>query len=498
MLLFGLDVGTSSIKASLLDAASGRAVASAVSPETELPIASPRAGWAEQDPETWWAHVREATRVVLSKGSVSAGDVGAVGISYQMHGLVLVGDRGEVLRPAILWCDGRAVETGRRAFEALGRTFCLSRLLNAPGNFTASKLAWVKAMEPDVFARTRKLLLPGDFIALRLTGRASTTPAGLSEGIFWDFEREAPSAEVLDHIGVEPEILPEVKPVFSVQGEVTKRAAEATGLRAGTPVAYRAGDQANNAFSLGVLAPGEAAATAGTSGVVYGVTDRRVFDPRSRVNAFVHVNHAADAPRYGLLLCVNGAGSLYRWMRLGLWTGAGAPTAYATMNERASRAPAGAEGLSVLPFGNGPERILEDRDPGASVHGLNVNLHDAGHLLRAAQEGIVFALDAGIDILRETGFSLRSVRAGRANLFLSPLFRRTFATVTGVPLELHDTDGSLGAARGAGVGAGIFGSLEEALAGLTRVETVEPDETEAKALREAKARWRAFLERTLS
>jgi xylulokinase len=492
--LLGFDVGSSSIKAALIDAESGRAAGSASSPAKELSIEAPRPGWAEQDPEVWWENAVAAALQLKASAPEAFTAVKAIGISYQMHGLVLLDKAGSVLRPSIIWCDSRAVHTGERAFKGIGEKVCLSHMLNSPGNFTASKLAWVKENEPEVFARAATFLLPGDWLALRMTGEARTTTSGLSEGILWDFLTGGRADLVLDWFGIPAAMVAKPVDAFSVQGGLTAAAASALGLRPGTPVCYRAGDQPNNAFSLNVLDPGEAATTAGTSGVVYGIIDAPRFDPASRVNTFVHVNHTARAPRYGVLLCVNGTGILYSWLRRMLVGDSGA-VPYDELNRVASEAPIGADGLCILPFGNGAERTLENRNPGASFLGLDFNRHGIPHLLRAAQEGIVFALNYGLGIMKGMGLDAKTVRAGNANMFLSPLFREAFATVTGARVELYDTDGAQGAARGAGVGAGIYASTREAFVGLRAVQTAEPDFSKQAAYREAYGRWEEELKK---
>lgn len=496
MLLLGYDIGSSSIKASLLDAATGRLVASGSSPKTELAILANQPGWAEQYPEVWWEHVSLATAEIRKQVGPRLADVRAIGISYQMHGLVVVDKNLEVLRPAIIWCDSRAVETGGRAFAALGPDRCLTRLLNSPGNFTASKLAWVKDHELAIYRRIHKFMLPGDFIAWKMTGEVCTTASGLSEGILWDFVDGCVADIVLDHYGISRDLVPQVVGTFAVQGRLTRGAAETLGLPAGIPLAYRAGDQPNNAFSLNVLHPGEIAATAGTSGVVYGVSGRAVHDPRSRVNTFLHVNHAPDWRRYGVILCVNGTGILNSWLKNQLWPAA--VSAYDEMNAAATAAPVGSAGLVVLPFGNGAERTLDNRNIGASLHGLELNIHTRAHVARAVQEGIVFALNHGIGALREMGLEVLTVKAGHANMFLSPLFTETFATVTGARVELYRTDGSQGAARGAGIGAGIYPSARAAFTGLEAVQAVEPTPALTQPCQEAYRRWLGVLETELA
>jgi len=494
--LLGFDIGSSSVKASLLDGETGVVVASATSPKTELPILAPQPGWAEQHPDSWWEHVKNAAAEIRSALGGDLHDVKAIGLSYQMHGLVIVDKSHAVLRPAIIWCDSRAVEIGNKAFAKIGPKKCLSRLLNSPGNFTASKLAWVKKHEPDIYKRIHKIMLPGDFIAMKMTGEIRTTSSGLSEGIFWDFIDGKPASLVLDHYGIAPELLPETVAVFSPQGYLSAGAAEELGLAPGTPVAYRGGDQPNNALSLNVLHPGEIAATAGTSGVVYGVSAKPNYDSLSRVNTFVHVNHTVKKPRYGILLCINGTGILNSWVKHTFMTVGDHGLSYKEIDALAAQAPAGADGLSILPYGNGAERTLENKNAGSSFHGLSFTRHTKAHVLRAVQEGIVFALKYGLDIMRDMGFRITAVRAGHANMFQSPLFAEAFATVAKARLELYNTDGSQGAARGAGIGAGMYADLSQAFASLKSVKTIEPNKADADAYKDAYARWREALERS--
>jgi xylulokinase len=493
-LLLGYDVGSSSVKATLMDAGTGKALASATSPDRELEIIAKQPGWAEQHPDTWWQHVKLATEKIRAKARFDPSDVKAIGISYQMHGLVVVDKNKRVLRPAIIWCDSRAVPIGQKAAKDIGVKKCLKRLLNLPGNFTASKLKWVKDNEPKIYSKIHKMMLPGDFIAMKMTGEIRTTPSGLSEGIMWDFEKDGLANFVLDNYGIAPDLVAETVPTFSIQGELTREAAAELGLKAGTPVSYRAGDQPNNALSLSVLKPGEIAVTAGTSGVVYGVTDQKNHDPKSRVNIFVHVNHTDKKPRYGVLLCLNGTGILNSLLKHNF---GGDGLDYPQMNDLAAQAPVGSDGLVILPYGNGAERTLENRNIGASVHGWNFNIHKKPHVLRAAQEGIVFALNYGLQIMREMGTKLRTVKAGNANMFLSPLFAEAFATITGATVELYKTDGSQGAARGAGLGAGLYKGPEDAFVGLEPVRTVEPNKQLKKAYQNAYENWEAVLNKQL-
>ncbi len=489
MYLLGYDIGSSSVKASLVDAQSGKCVASAFYPKSEAPIIAKHTGWAEQDPSMWLGNLRLATEDVLHQvHAINPKDIKAIGISYQMHGLVCVDKEMNVLRPSIIWCDSRAVPYGQQAFETLGKKWCLEHLLNSPGNFTAAKLAWVKENEPELYNRIWKIMLPGDYIAMRLTGSVCTTVSGLSEGIFWDFKKNAPSKELLDYFQFDPSVLAPVKPTFGLQGTLTREAAQRLGLAEGTPVTYRAGDQPNNALSLGVLQPGEIASTAGTSGVVYGVIGQVSHDPLSRVNSFAHVNHTPQDPRLGVLLCINGTGILNSWMRHNV-----APTgsSYPEMDKMAEKVPIGSEGVSILPFGNGAERMLQNKDVGCSLYGVNFNRHTNSHLLRAAQEGIVFSFQYGIEIMEQMGLKVDKIHAGKANMFQSRIFQETLSGVSGATIELYDTDGSVGAAKGAGLGAGIYKNANEAFSSLNRLAVITPDNRDL--YREAYERWKSHL-----
>ncbi|MFZ5941703.1 MAG: xylulokinase [Bacteroidota bacterium] len=495
MYLLGYDIGSSSVKASLIEAQTGKCVASAFYPRTEMKISALRNGWAEQDPEQWWSNLKLATSEVIQNAEVNAPEIKAIGIAYQMHGLVMVDRNRELLRPSIIWCDSRAVEIGDRAFNELGAEHCLSCLLNSPGNFTASKLRWVRENEPEIFEKAYKIMLPGDYIAMKMTGEITTTVSGMSEGIFWDFRENSLASFLLKHYGIPESMIPDIVPTFSDQGQLTAEAAEELGLLPGTVVAYRAGDQPNNAFSLNVLNPGEIAATAGTSGVVYGVSDEIKYDPQSRVNTFAHVNHSAEFNRLGVLLCINGTGIQYSWLKKHL---SSRDLNYMRLNDMARDIPAGAEGLIMLPFGNGAERMLGNASTGASIHNLNFNIHGEGHLIRAAQEGIVFAFHYGMQIMKEIGIHPAVIRAGNANMFLSPVFRETLATLTGATIELYDTDGSVGAAKGAGIGSGIYSSFSDAFGSLNRLEQIEPDFANKERIQTVYYTWNEILQKCLN
>jgi xylulokinase len=485
MYLLGLDIGSSSIKATILNAESGKSIASCFYPQQEMPISAPQPGFAEQDPEMWWQYTKLIIKKSVRSADVEARDIKAVGISYQMHGLVMVDERMEVIRPSIIWCDSRATGIGDQAFNKIGMEKCLSHLLNSPGNFTASKLKWVKDNQPALYERIHKIMLPGDYIAMKMTGEIKTTLSGLSEGIMWDFKNNSIADFLLDHFGFAHSLIPEIVPTFDEQGAITRKASQETGITEGTPVTYRAGDQPNNAFSLNVLKPGEVAAVAGTSGVVYGVSEEVKFDPESRINTFAHVNHSGTGTSLGVLLCVNGTGILNSWSKSNI---AGRLT-YDQMNDRAADIDIGSDGLVILPFGNGAERMLNNLNKGAQVRYLDFNIHSQAHFFRAAQEGIAFALRYGLDIMNNLGIRPEVIRAGYGNMFLSPVFRNTLSNITGTVIELYNTDGSQGAARAAGVGAGIYKSFEEAFRGLLVVNKTEPDPGNSEEYLEAYENW---------
>ena len=489
--LLGFDIGSSSVKASLLEIATGKIAASVFSPSSEMPMQSVQPGFAEQDPEMWWRELINAVDELHQKVPFFGDKIAAIGIAYQMHGLVCVDKNLKPLRPSIIWCDSRAVKIGDKAFKELGEKYCLKNFLNSPGNFTASKLRWVKKNEPELFEQVYKVMLPGDYIALKLTGEPATTISGLSEGVMWNFRKEKIASDLLKYYGIGEESISPLVPTFGEQGRLSASAANELRLKEGIPVSYRAGDQPNNAFSLNVSEPGEVAATAGTSGVVYGIIDQPNYDSQSRVNTFVHVNHKKKAPRYGVLLCVNGTGILNSWLRKNAFNG----SSYDEMNNEASKIEAGADGLLFYPFGNGAERVLENEDPGAEVKGLQFNRHHRGHMARAAQEGIVFALQYGVEVMKEMGMKIKTVRAGHANMFLSEVFSSVFVNTIGCELELYNTDGAAGAARGAGIGSGIYKNVGEAYSAMQKIKSYSPGKEQQDIYASVYKKWKQQLKK---
>ena len=493
MYLLGYDIGSSTIKAAVINVDTNETIDIVQYPETEMDMISRQSGWAEQQPEVWWQNLVYATRKLVRKSNVDVREIRGIGIGYQMHGLVLIDKDHHVLRPSIIWCDSRAVAIGNNAFKEIGEGHCLKRFLNSPGNFTASKLKWVKDNEPDVYCNSYRFLLPGDYIALMLTGEPLTTISGLSEGIFWDYKAHELSGEIINYYDIDHELIPELTPTFGIQGRLTREAADITGLMPGTPVSYRAGDQPNNALSLNVLNPGEIAATSGTSGVVYGIVDRPLYDKKSRVNAFAHVNYEDNFDRIGILLCLNGAGIQYSWMRHQV---ARSGRSYTDMERMVSTVPVGSDGLCILPFGNGAERMLENRNVNSHIFNIEFNRHTRAHLYRAALEGVACSFVHGVNILKDMGLDVDVMRVGNDNMFQSEIFSTTIATLLNCHIEVVDTTGAVGAARAAGVATGAYGSLEEALMGIRPSVVHEPRLNHA-VCKQAYNYWLSCLERAL-
>lgn len=473
MIVLGIDLGSSSVKVTLFDSDNGLCLGTCVWPEQEMPIHSPQTGWAEQAPSLWWQHCVTAVQRACAKARISTFDIGAVGIAYQMHGLVCLDNQNQVVGNANIWCDSRTVATGKAAFDELGHEWCFTHLLNSPGNFTAAKIKWMAVNQPELFSRVTKIMLPGDFIALQLSGIATTTVSGLSEAILWDFEQHQPAYSLLKHWGLDSSLLPEVLPNFANCLTVSDCGARAMGLKAGIPISYRAGDQPNNAFSLNVRQAGELAATGGTSAVLYAVNARNVADLQQRINTFLHVTPNTALQPTGLLMCLNGGGRAYAWLRE-LLAVTGHRISYADMNTLAESVDVGANGLQCLPFGNGAERIFSNQSPGAHYSGLDYNRHSSAHMARATLEGIAYAMRFGFDHLQSLDCQTHIIRASNGNLFQSRLFSQTIASLTRCPIDLINTDGSEGAARAAAIGAGAYHS-DEAFDTLDVQHHFEPD-----------------------
>ena len=488
MYYIGYDIGSSSIKVALVEAKSGKKIVVLNEPQNEMEIVSLHPNWAEQDPEIWWEHICVATKRAIRESNIDASKISGIGISYQMHGLVIVDEKCNPLRNAIIWCDSRAIEIGNKAFAEIGEQKCATHLLNSPGNFTASKLKWVKENEPDIYEKIYKYLLPGDFIASKLTGEITTTKNGLSEGMLWDYKENKVADWLLDYYGIDQSLTPTIVENFTNQGFVNEKASKESGLPIGIPVVYRAGDQPNNALSLNVLNPGEVAATGGTSGVFYAVTDIVSEQKGTRVNNFVHVNYEIETPRIGKLLNINGAGIQYRWLRNNM----GSET-YESMNRKASKISIGSDGVVVIPFGNGAERMFNNKNIGTHFLNLNLNTHTNAHLFRASLEGIAFSFVYGMEILKEDNATINVIRAGNDNLFRSEIFSNTVATLIGHEIEIYNTTGAVGAARAAGLTDGDFEKFGSSITKNDHVMTFMPLKNK-EPYEDAYKKWKKELE----
>lgn len=493
MYLIGYDIGSSSIKTALVRADNQEVIGISKYPEQEMGMISRQRGWAEQEPETWWKNLCLGTKNLIAQYHINPKEIKGIGISYQMHGLVAVNSDLQVLRPSIIWCDSRAVSIGQQAFKELGEDYCLKNFLNSPGNFTASKIKWVKDNEPTVYQKIHKILLPGDFIAMKLTGELSTTISGLSEGVLWDFKKKKLATPILNHYGIDPSIIADIAPTFSLTGKVNQTASEQTGLAIGTPVTYRAGDQPNNALSLNVLNQGEVAATGGTSGVVYGIVDKPIYDQQSRVNAFAHVNYENNFDRIGVLLCINGAGIQYSWIKHQV---ALSGKSYNDIEQMASTVPVGSEGICLLPFGNGSERIFNDRNLDAHITNVAFNRHTRAHLYRASLEGIAFSFIYGINLLKSMDIKVDILKVGNDNMFQSKIFSNTISTLLGSQIEVFNTTGAIGAAHAAGVAIGIYDTIEDALQDI-QPETIFEPKLNYDSCSQAYNSWLASLNKVL-
>jgi xylulokinase len=492
MYYLGLDIGSSSVKAALVEISSGKSIGVVQEPSEEMSMFAQKNGWAEQKPEDWWLHTCNAIARLKQQYNVSRTQIKGIGISYQMHGLVLVDKSGKLLRKSIIWCDSRAVDIGNNAFKEIGEDVCTTHLLNSPANFTASKLKWVQQHEPEIYNQIYKFMLPGDYIAFKFSNKINTTISGLSEGIFWDFKKQKIADFLFDSYGINTSLVPDIVDTFGEQSKVDKKGEQQSGIAAGTPIYYRAGDQPNNALSLNVFHPGEVAATGGTSGVVYAVTNTLSVKESSRVNNFAHVNYQkGSSVRIGKLLCINGAGIQYRWLLNNL-----ALSSYEEMNTLASEIPVGSDGVCLIPFGNGAERMLNNKEIGTRIVNMNLNNHHKGHICRAALEGIAFSFVYGMEILKSDGIDASVIRAGNDNLFRSEIFANTVATLIEQEIEIFNTTGAIGAARAANLHTGDFKSFEKSIMDNDHVMTFMPFKDKQPYV-DAFKNWKKELELTL-
>lgn len=493
MYFLGIDLGSSSVKLSVLDADKGSCLSSVTAPDFEMEIKAPEFGWAEQDPELWWQYTKHGIAKLANKYQIDLTKIKAIGIAYQMHGLVLTDADLNPVRPAIIWCDSRAAVLGAQSYLQIGEDYCQETLLGSPGNFTASKLKWVKENQPEILAKAAYMMLPGDYIAAKLSGVAQISTSGLSEGTLWNFKEGRLATEIMEQMDIPSELVPEIVPNFGEQATINSAIAKELGFSSDVKITYRGGDQPNNALSLNVLKPGEIATTAGTSAVIYAVSDQDAFDTQSRINTFLHVNNTPEEKRNGVMVCINGSGICYQWLRKLMSAATDELIDYEQLNSLAAASEAGAKGLRFYPFGNGVERIFNNKNATSGIQNLNFNMHSASEVVRAACEGIVFAMNFGFDVMKEVGVTGTLVKAGKANLFLSPIFREIFVNTTNTTLELYNTDGAVGAARGAAYGFGYYKTYEEAFENLECLERIEPNPALTKTYADIYNNWKHHI-----
>ncbi len=490
MLFLGIDLGSSSLKLSIYDAEKGITLANVKVPEFEMKINAPQFGWAEQNPEDWWENVKTGIHLLKNNKKIDLEKVCGIGIAYQMHGLVLTDNQLNPVRPSIIWCDSRAVNIGNEAEKSIGVEISQNKILGSPGNFTASKLKWVKNNEPEVFKKASYMMLPGDYIAAKLTEKAQISTSGLSEAALWDFSDGKLATEVLEKMNLPESYIPEIVPSFGNHATISPKIASELGLNKNAQINYRAGDQPNNAFSLNALKSGDIATTAGTSAVMYAVSSENTFDKKNRVNTFLHVNNTPKNKHNGVMLCINGSGILYQWLRKMISVSRDELVSYEVLNNEASLVKPGSEGLRFYPFGNGVERIFNNKEVNSGIENLNYNIHQPSHVIRSACEGIVFAMNYGFEVMQSIGIQGKVVRAGKDNLFLSPVFREIFVNTTQTTLELYNTSGSEGAARGAAVGFGYYKKTEDAFKSLKCIERLEPSKELSLQYQDIYKKWK--------
>ncbi|MCU1241964.1 MAG: xylB [Candidatus Acidoferrum typicum] len=450
--LLGIDVGTGGTRAVLLDDA-GRVLGAATAEHAEM--ASPHLGWAEQDPRDWWRAARLAIKECLAQTNTNGGEIAAIGLSGQMHGLVMLDAAGEVVRPALIWCDQRTEEECRAITERIGANRLIDLVANpALTGFTLPKIWWVRAHEPELWSRVRSVMLPKDYVRFKLTSARATDVADASGTLMFDVINRRWSAEILQASDLPPEILPEVFESPEITGRVSKDGAAASGLREGTPVVAGGGDQAAGAVGMGIVEPGNVSATIGTSGVVFAATSSPVVEPKGRIHTFCH----AIPGRWHVMGVTQGAGLSLRWFRDQF----GGGSSYDALMKEAAAAPAGADGLLWAPYLMGERTPHLDPNARGALVGLTAQ-HTRAHVIRAILEGVAFSLRDTFTIFHELGVPVKSIRLGGGGA-RSSLWQQIQADVYGTPVDLIEAEegAAYGAALLAGVGAGVWQSVDAA------------------------------------
>ena len=491
MSYLGIDVGTGGTRALVIDA-QGKVVASA-SAEHEH-FASPRPGWAEQDPRDWWRACGEAVRKALQSSGMRAEQIACVGFSGQMHGAVLLDSADEVVRSAIIWCDQRSEAQSRELEAIFGRDTLIRLTCNPPlTNFTLTKLLWVRETEPENWARVAHVMLPKDYVRYRLTGERAIDMADASGTLLLDVTHRRWSSEVLAKTGIAENLLPALFESPQVCGKVSATGAQATGLRAGTPVVAGAGDQAAGAVGMGIARVGAVSATIGTSGVVFASTDRPAMDPKGRLHTFCH----AIPGRWHVMGVTQAAGLSLRWYRDNF--GAASPGVqakdgrdpYDVFAEEAAKAPAGSEGAFWVPYLMGERTPHLDPNARAALVGLTAS-HTRAHVIRSIMEGVAFSLKDSFTIFDEMKIPVTSIRLGGGGA-RSPLWRQIQADVYGREVEIvaAEEGAAYGAAILAGTGAAEWSSVEQACDAVVRVaKRIAPNQKDSATMQSAYSTYR--------
>jgi xylulokinase len=457
MPILGIDVGTGGTRALVVDQ-SGHILAAAT--EEHLPFASPQLGWAEQDPRDWWRAATVAIRKALQLANVSPASIACVGFSGQMHGAVLLDERDEVIRPALIWCDQRTQAQCDELRNIFGERRLIELTCNPPlTNFTLTKMLWVREHEPQNWVRVRKVMLPKDYVRLRLTGESAIDVADASGTLMLNVAKRQWAGEVLEKTGIDGRVLPKLCESPEICGRICDAGARESGLAAGTPVVAGAGDQAAGAVGIGINRPGTVSATIGTSGVVFAATDRPALDPRGRLHTFCH----AIPDRWHVMGVTQAAGLSLRWFRDQLGGGEALPgDGYDQMCAAAARVSPGSEGAYWAPYLMGERTPHLDPDARAAFVGLTAS-HTRAHLIRAVLEGVAFSLKDTFTILDEIGVPASQIRLGGGGA-RSAVWRQIQADVFGSVVQIlaAEEGAAYGAAILAGVGAACWSSVDEA------------------------------------
>jgi xylulokinase len=473
--LLGLDIGTSGVKALIMDEKAEKITTSTV----EYPLKTPKVNWAEQEPTDWWNGTVEAIKQVINKSSVDPKGIKGIGLSGQMHGLVALDKEYKVLRPAILWCDQRTGKQCQYITEKIGAERLIDLVSNpALTGFTAGKLIWVRENEPEIYEKIYKILLPKDYIRFRLTGEFATEVSDASGTLFLDVKKRKWSDELLDELDIDKDILPECFESSVVSGKVNTKASKETGLMEGTPVVGGGGDQAAQAVGTGIIKEGVISSTIGTSGVVFAASDEHHLDPGHTLHTFCH----AVKGKWHLMGVMLSAGGSLRWLRDTLFEDLKAEAekkgvdTYVLMEEKASDVPVGSEGLIFLPYLTGERAPYADPNARGVFFGLSLR-HTDGHFVRSVLEGVAFGLRDSLEVIKSLDISVKEIRnsGGGAK---SPFWRQIQADINGSPMTtINVTDGgALGVALLAGEGTGVYSSLEDACDAIIKVKSsTDPD-----------------------